>query len=122
MEPAWKRVLEEVRNRRPLIVSWIEPATPLSFENGTLKLGFPKDYSLAIESLSRPNNLKLLEEVVGQVLGGAWRLEFELRDDLSPADMKREPVQPSKPMEDFKKDPMIQKALEIFKAEIQSDR
>jgi hypothetical protein len=36
--------------------------------------------------------------------------------------MKREPAQPSDPMEDFKKDPMIQKALEIFKAEIQSDR
>jgi DNA polymerase-3 subunit gamma/tau len=122
MEPGWERVMQEVRNRRPLIVSWIEPATPLSFENGTLKLGFPKNYSLAVESLSRPNNLKLLEEVVGQVFGGAWRLEFELRDDLSAPEMKRELAQPSDPMEDFKKDPMIQKALEIFNAEIQSDR
>ena len=114
--------MQEVRNRRPLIVSWVEPATPLSFANGTLKLGFPKNHSLAVESLSRPNNLKLLEEVVGQIFGGAWKLEFELRDELTAPEMKREPAQPSDPMEDFKKDPMIQKALEIFKAEIQSDR
>jgi DNA polymerase III subunit gamma/tau len=117
----WERVLQEVRNRRPLIVSWIEPATPLSFENETLKLGFPKNSSLAVESLSRPNNQKLLEDVVGQVLGGSWKLNFELRDDLLPAEMKPMLAQPIDPMEDFKKDPMIQKALEIFKAEIQSD-
>ncbi len=118
----WERVLQEVRKRRPLIISWIEPATPLSFENGTLKLGFPKDHSLAVESLSRPNNQKLLEEVVGHVLGGTWKLEFELRGDLPAAETKPALAPPTDPAEDFKKDPMIQKALEIFKAEIQSDR
>jgi DNA polymerase-3 subunit gamma/tau len=122
MESVWERVVQEVRNRRPLIVSWIESATPLSLENGTLKLGFPKNYSLAVESLSRPNNQKLLEEVVGQLLGGSCRLEFELREDLSAAEIKPVQSQPMDPMEDFKKDPMIQKALEIFKAEIHSGR
>jgi DNA polymerase-3 subunit gamma/tau len=120
--PVWERVLQEVRNRRPLILSWIASATPLSLENGALKLGFPKSYSLAVESLSRPNNQRLLEEVVGQLLGGSWRVEFELRDDLSVAESKTAPAPPIDPMEDFKKDPMIQKALEIFKAEIQSER
>jgi DNA polymerase III subunit gamma/tau len=118
----WERVVQEVRTRRPLIVSWIEAATPLSFENGTLKLGFPKNYSLAVESLSRPNHQKLIEEVVGQLLGGSWRLEFELRDDLSAAEIRPVQSQQIDPMEDFKKDPMIQKALEIFKAEIHSGR
>src|SRR5271165_6710665 len=122
MESVWERVVQEVRNRRPLIVSWIESATPLSLENGTLKLGFPKNYSLAVESLSRPNNQKLLEEVVGQLLGGSCRLEFELREDLTAAEIKPVQSQPMDPMEDFKKDPMIQKALEIFKAEIHSGR
>jgi DNA polymerase III subunit gamma/tau len=117
----WERVLAEVRSRRPLIISWIEPATPLALGNGTLNLGFPKSHSLAVDSLTRPNNQKFLEEVVGQVLGGSWRLEFELRDDLSAAEMKSALSQPIDPMEGFKKDPMIQKALEIFKAEIQSE-
>jgi DNA polymerase III subunit gamma/tau len=115
--PAWPRILEVIRSRRPLIVSWLEPATPFYPEPGTLKLAFPKDQSIAVESLSRPNNRKILEDVAGEILGGNWKIEFELRDDDS---IPRERPQPVDPMEVFKNDPMIQKALEIFKAEIQS--
>ena len=122
LESVWPRILQEVRSRRPLIVPWIEPATPLSLERGALKLGFPRDHFIGVESLSRPNNQKLLEEVVGDLLGGSWKVEFELRDDLAVAEVRPTPEQPVAPMEDFKNDPMIQKALEIFKAEIQAER
>jgi DNA polymerase III subunit gamma/tau len=117
-ESAWPRILEAIRHRRPLIVSWLEPATPLYPERGTLKLAFPKDHSIALESLSRPNNRKILEDVAGEILGGTWKLEFELRDDLS---VPRVEIGPLNPVDVFKNDPMIQKALEIFKAEIQSE-
>jgi DNA polymerase III subunit gamma/tau len=117
-EPAWPRILEAIRHRRPLIVSWLEPATPLYPERGTLKLAFPKDHSIAVESLSRPNNRKILEDVAGEILGGTWKLEFELRDDLPVPPVK---IGPMNPVDLFKNDPMIQKALEIFKAEIQSE-
>jgi hypothetical protein len=70
--------------------------------------------------LSRPNNRKILEDVASEIFGGRWKLEFELRDEL-PTRTKYEPLQPAKPTEVFKNDPMIQKALEIFKAEIQSE-
>jgi DNA polymerase-3 subunit gamma/tau len=119
-EAAWPRILETIRARRPLIVSWLEPATPIYPEHGTLKLLFPRDQSIAVESLSRPNNRKILEDVAGEIFGGRWKLEFELRDEL-PARPKYEPLQSAKPTEVFKNDPMIQKALEIFKAEIQSE-
>ena len=119
-ESAWPRILETIRARRPLIVSWLEPATPVYPEHGTLKLLFPRDQSIAVESLSRPNNRKILEDVASEIFGGRWKLEFELRDEL-PARTKYEPLQPAKPTEVFKNDPMIQKALEIFKAEIQSE-
>jgi DNA polymerase III subunit gamma/tau len=115
---AWPRILEAIRHRRPLIVSWLVPATPLYPEHGTLKLAFPKDHSIAVESLSRPNNRKILEDVAGEILGGTWKLEFELRDDLS---VPRVEIGPLNPVDVFKNDPMIQKALEIFKAEIQSE-
>jgi DNA polymerase III subunit gamma/tau len=119
-ESAWPRILETIRARRPLIVSWLEPATPVYPERGTLKLLFPRDQSIAVESLSRPNNRKILEDVASEIFGGRWKLEFELRDEL-PARTIYEPLQPAKPTEVFKNDPMIQKALEIFKAEIQSE-
>ncbi|MBV8375410.1 MAG: AAA family ATPase, partial [Verrucomicrobia bacterium] len=121
-ERAWPQVMAAIRARRPLIVSWLEPATPFYPEPGTLKLAFPKDQSMAVESLSRPNNLRILEEVASEIMGGSWKLEFEMRDDLSADRMKSEPAPGSiDPVEVFKNDPKIQKALEIFKAEIQSD-
>jgi DNA polymerase III subunit gamma/tau len=120
-ESTWPRILDTIRSRRPLIVSWLEPATALFPERGTLKLAFPKDQSIAVESLSRPNNRKILEDVAGEILDGNWKVEFELRDDLSAARPKYEPAAPADPMQLFKSDPMIQKALEIFKAEIQSE-
>jgi len=121
-DSAWARILNTIRSRRPLIVSWLELATPFFPERGTLKLAFPNDQGIALDSLSRPNNRKLLEEVAGEILGGAWKLEFEFRDDLPvPGTVTAESQKPVDPMEEFRKDPMIQKALELFKAEIQAE-
>jgi hypothetical protein len=121
-EADWSRVLEVVRSRRPLIISWLEPATPFFLESGTLKLAFPADKALAVESLSRPNNRKFLEEVAAEIVGGKWELSFELRDDLpARSTTTAEPPKSVDPVEEFRKDPTIQKALELFKAEIQAE-
>ncbi len=121
-DSAWPRILNTIRLRRPLIVSWLEPATPFFPEPGTLKLAFPNNQVIAVESLSRPNNRKLLEEVAGEVLGGAWKLDFEFRDDLpTPGKVTAKAQKAGDPMDEFKNDPMIQKALELFKAEIQAE-
>jgi DNA polymerase III subunit gamma/tau len=122
VEFMWPRLLQQVASRRPLILAWIELATPLFLDSGTFRLGFPPGQELAAESLSRPNNRKFLEDLVSEMLGGSWKMEFETRDDLSSPSPKTPTEPPIDPMQAFKNDPMIQKALEIFKAEIQSDR
>jgi hypothetical protein len=76
LEALWQQLLAKVRDRRPLIVSWIEPLRPLALHNGVLKIGFEQDRSIAAESLRRPNNLKLLEELASEVVGE--RIEIEL--------------------------------------------
>jgi DNA polymerase III subunit gamma/tau len=120
-ESIWPQIVQTIRARRPLIVSWLERATPLFPERGTLKLAFPTEQSIAVESLSRPNNRKILEEIASEILGVPCKLEFELRDDLSSGREKFEMSAPADPIELFKNDPKIQKALELFKAEIQSE-
>jgi DNA polymerase III subunit gamma/tau len=122
IESAWARLLQVVATRRPLILSWIELGTPILLDNGTFRLGFPKDQELAVESLSRPNNRKLLEDVLSEILGGLWKIGFEMREDISSSAATTTAEEPVDPLQSFKNDPMIQKALEIFKAEIQSDR
>ena len=120
LDSSWLRVLQEVSSRRPLILSWIESASPLRFESGTLTLGFPKERAIAVESLSRANTKAFLEEICGEVLGQACKLQFELKDGLTPVSRPTMP-KPVDPMEDFKNDPLIRKALELFKAEIQAE-
>jgi DNA polymerase III subunit gamma/tau len=120
VESVWQSVMDQVRERRPLILSWIEIATPLSLENGLLLIGFPTGNELAIESLSRPNNQKFIEDLLTEILSGAAKIEFEQRDNLRPAELRTVTSQKTDPMEDFRKDPMIRKALEIFKAEIET--
>lgn len=122
IESAWARLLQVVATRRPLILSWIELGTPILLDNGTFRLGFPKDQELAVESLSRPNNRKLLEDALSEILGGRWKIGFEVREDVSLPAATTTAEEPMDPLQSFKNDPMIQKALEIFKAEIQSDR
>lgn len=120
LDSSWLRVLQEVSSRRPLVLSWIESASPLRFESGTLTLGFPKDRAIAVESLSRANTKAFLEEICREVLGQACKLQFELKDGLTPVS-RPAVLKPVDPMEDFKNDPLIQKALELFKAEIQAE-
>jgi DNA polymerase-3 subunit gamma/tau len=120
VESVWQSVMDQVRERRPLILSWIEIATPLSLENGLLLIGFPTGNELAIESLSRPNNQKFIEDLLTEILSSAAKIEFEQRDNLRPAELRTVTSQKTDPMEDFRKDPMIRKALEIFKAEIET--
>jgi DNA polymerase-3 subunit gamma/tau len=122
VESAWSRLLQVVATHRPLILSWIELATPTFFADGIFRLGFPKDQELAVEGLSRPNNRKLLEDLLNEILGGTWKIEFEIVEGLTPPASPATIEKSADSLELFKNDPLIQKALEIFKAEIQSER
>jgi DNA polymerase-3 subunit gamma/tau len=119
LDGVWRALREQVRSRRPLIVSWIEVATPLSLEAGILSVGIPSAQELAIDSLSRPNNLQFLEDQLLEILGSHGKFKIERREDPRPLEIISAPATQVDPMEEFKKDPMIQKALEIFKAQIE---
>jgi DNA polymerase III subunit gamma/tau len=117
----WSKVVEEVRRRRPLVLSWIEIATPLG-QNGTeVLIGFPRADQVAMESLLRSNNRKFVEDLLSEFAAGQRTIRAELRDDL----VRREPVAESETKTNllggFKNDPLIQKALEIFRAEIEAE-
>lgn len=125
-ENLWPELLRQVRSKRPLISSWVEAGILLKLENETCVIGFPKDQSLSIESLQRPNNRKFLEELVSTLAGRPLTLKYEAREGLvvTPPVLpeRTEAPPPADPKEkadaDFKNDPLIKKALEIFEAEI----
>jgi DNA polymerase-3 subunit gamma/tau len=115
----WIRVVDEVRRRRPLIRSWIEMATPLGQSGTEVLIGFPTGDQVAMESLLRSNNRKFVEDLLTEVAAAPRTIRAELRDDL----VRPEPAVESETtlLDGFKNDPLIQKALEIFKAEIEAE-
>ena len=121
-ENLWGSLLTEIRSKRPLISSWIEAGTLLGLEKGNCVLGFPKEKELSIDQLNRPNNKKFIEEIIFSLTGRSLTLKCEIREGLifeTPVIPEKKIDAPADPMSEFKNDPLIQQALEIFKAEIQ---
>jgi len=116
----WIDIVTEVRKSRPLIQQYFTVAVPVSLLHRELRLGFASQHSMAMETLMRPNNRKYIEQLLSERLGQPTSIRGETRDDLVPI-IFPDKTEPATNAEDnFKNDPLIQKALEIFQAEIQA--
>jgi hypothetical protein len=118
----WDKALEQIRARRPLIRGWIESARLLGEEGRYLLLGFPPEQKTAMESIAMPKNRDFLEQLLKEISGRDWNLKFTLKDGLvvqaPKIDQAEKPREKPAAVENFKDDPLIREALEIFKGEI----
>ena len=128
-DAVWSKAVEQIRARRPLIRGWIESAKPLGTEGRFFHVGFPPEQKTAMESLSMPRTRDFLQALLKEISGRDWDLKFTLKEGLA-VEQPPEP-EPTAPangaaarknagdtVADFKDDPLIRKALEIFKGEI----
>lgn len=121
-EHVWKELILGVRKGRPLITSWLESGALVSLDAKGAVIAFPPAEKMAYDSVLRPANQKFIEDLLKEITGQSLPLKCELREGLVVERMYIEeppPPKPVDPAEDFKNDPLIQKALELFKAEIQ---
>ena len=140
----WGELIREIKSQRPLINAWVQAGRLLGIENDQLRVGFPPDQKMFVESLGKPNNRKLLEAILGKLASRPLSLKLELLDpvDSEPVANGQHPpvnrndesgaapalaspkngsdVPSPDPAESFKNDPLIQKALKIFEGEIRS--
>jgi hypothetical protein len=103
-----------------LIQQYFTSAVPVSLLHNELRLGFGSQHGMAMETLLRPNNRKYIEQLLTERLGKPTSIRGETRDDLAPIVFPEKTETATNPETDFKNDPLIQKALEIFQAEIQA--
>ncbi len=118
----WVRLLLEIRDQKPLLRSWVEAGALLGITNGLCTLGFPEKAAFAMESLDKPAPRKFLEDTLTRLTGQSLSVKLELRPGLvvTPVDLpEKAPAIATDPMEEFKNDPLIRHALELFKAELQ---
>ncbi len=145
----WGELIREIKSQRPLINAWVQAGRLLGITDGQLRVGFPPDQKMFVESLGKPNNRKLLETILAKLAGRPLGLQLELLDPAEDGEEppavngQHPPVQRTRdqtadafaagtppangadtpsvdPAESFKNDPLIQKALKIFAGEIRS--
>ena len=76
----WSELIREIKSQRPLINAWVQAGRLLGFDNDQLRVGFPSDQKMFVESLNKANNRKLLETVLAKLAGRPLGLKLELLD------------------------------------------
>ena len=78
----WSDLTREIRSQRPLITAWVQAGRVLGLEDDTLRVAFPANQRMAVDSLGKPNTRKFLESLLAKLAGRPVGLKLEvLRDD-----------------------------------------
>ncbi len=123
---------------KPLFETWLSAASFVSHGDGKFVIGYSPEQRFFRESLSRYE--KDIEDQISAFAASPVRLIIEISADIAPLptlvieDEEPEPEAASEapmeapepasapvseaPVEDFKKDPLIQEALEVFEARV----
>ncbi len=112
----WEQVCAKIP-ARGFLRTLVDSLTVLGAEGRNFLLGYPADEKSAIETLATTSNRRQLETLLKEISGRDWTAKLSAKEGL-PGKSSRE--QPSRKAEEFKDDPLIQEALEIFKGEIKS--
>jgi DNA polymerase-3 subunit gamma/tau len=115
----WQALVETVRRERPLISGSLESGAPTRIEGVVVRIGFPPEQEFAKELIER-GHLAFLSATAAAILGRKVEVSLEVREGIVATPVAEPPPEKKlDPMEEFKRDPLIRKALEIFRAEVQ---
>ena len=118
-EAFWQALVETVRRDRKLITAWLEAGALIRIEGPLVQIGFPPDQAFSKDFLEQGHR-DFLVNAASAILGRKVNLSLEIRDGIVAKPLPQPPPEPKlDPMEEFKRDPLIRKALEIFRAEVQ---
>ena len=136
----WTKLVEAVSRVSPFIRTYLLEAYPASFDKNILVIGFDPEFSDHLALIDNPRNHVLLQTKLAEIGHPNSQIKFitaEIPADrvrtqtaiattpisasasAPPAEPTREKTAPvAFNKNDFKSDPLIQKALEIFKGQI----
>jgi DNA polymerase-3 subunit gamma/tau len=147
LEGLWARLIEAVGRVSPFMRTYLVDAHPVSFAGNLFTIGFDPEFGDQIGLVDNPRNHTLLQTKLAELGHPNTQIKFVNADappgrvappapaaQPSPAPQpapagapakaaasppaKEKPAPASFSKEDFKNDPLIQKALEIFKGQI----
>jgi DNA polymerase-3 subunit gamma/tau len=122
VDPArvWEQLSAKIPSQKAFLRNAAAAAYVLGIEGRNFQIGFSPDAKPTMEFLGTQANRKFLETLLHDLTGKDLTLKLSIHDDLS--SKRAAHSGPAKPAsaEDFKDDPLIQEALEMFNAQIKS--
>ena len=142
LQPLWQQLLDAVGRASTFTRSYLSDAHPLSFEKNILTIGFDPEFADQMELVNNTKTHTLLQTKLQELGHANAQIRFLKSEQALPRATPPSPPAPApqqappalpKPesapakteraasppnAEDFKNDPLIQKALEMFKGQI----
>ena len=115
----WKRVTAKIPTQKGFLRNSAAAAHVLGIEGRNFLLGFSSDDKSLMEILGTQANRKFIESLLHEITGKDLTMKSSVSDELASKPALSRDVATSGPA-DFKDDPLIQEALEMFKGEIKS--
>jgi DNA polymerase-3 subunit gamma/tau len=138
LDEAWDYAVEHLGKVVPMAKSYLVGTRPLGLQGNVLVVGFDPEFADRKELADRPRNVEILRAKLKEKLRMDVSLKFQATEPgTAPTPRKASAPVPAKPaaaghsaatgkaaepakknLDDFKNDPLIKKALEIFKGTI----
>jgi DNA polymerase III subunit gamma/tau len=111
----WQQLSAKIPQQKGFLRNSAAAAHVLGVEGRNFQLGFSPSEKAMMDILGTQPNRKFLESLLHEITGKDWSVKLTVNEQL-PARHAAASGHPRP--EDFKDDPLIQEALEIFKAQI----
>jgi DNA polymerase-3 subunit gamma/tau len=122
IDPArvWEQLSSKIPSQKAFLRNSAAAAHVLGIEGRNFQLGFSPDEKPLMEILGTQANRKCLETLLREITGKDWTVKLSVKNDLPSKHTTTSESGKGSRSEDFKNDPLIQEALEMFKGEITS--
>jgi DNA polymerase-3 subunit gamma/tau len=116
-EKIWQAVLARIPAQKAFVRNSASAAQVLGVEGRNFKLGFAAGDKAMMDILGTQANRKFVEMILHEITGKDLSLKLTVNEELAP---RNAAVAEHSPSHDFKDEPLIQEAIELFNARVRS--
>ena len=116
-EKIWRAVLAKIPTQKAFVRNSASAAHVLGVEGRNFILGFAPGDKPMMDILGTPANRKFVETLLHEVSDNDWTLKLTIGKELA---SKNPVAKQDSPLDDFKNEPVIQEAIELFNARVKS--
>jgi DNA polymerase-3 subunit gamma/tau len=116
-EKIWQAVLAKIPAQKAFVRNSASAAHVLGVEGRNFKLGFPPGDKAVMDILGTQANRKFVETLLHEITRNDWTLKLTVNEELV---SKNTAVAEDSSSDDFKNEPLIQEAIELFNARVRS--